>query len=158
MIACDVNVLVYAHDRAAPRHGEYREWLEKAANGAEPLGLSSTVASGFLRVATHPKVLARPLATTEVLDHLETLRAAPAVVPLDPGRRHWSIFVELCRRTGARGNAVPDAYLAALSIEHGCRWFSADRGFARYPGLRTGHPLDVATEAPSPRHPTEPGA
>jgi hypothetical protein len=37
---------------------------------------------------------------------------------------------------------VPDAYLAALAIEHDAEWYSADRGFARFPGLRHRHPLD----------------
>lgn len=142
MIACDVNVLLYAFDSDAARHLEYRRWLEDSANGAEPFGLSSIVGSGFLRVATHPKVLDRPLDTDTALDLLDGLRAAPAVVPLEPGRRHWTVFTDLCRAVSARGNAVPDAYLAALAIERGCTWYTADRGFARYPGLRTRHPLD----------------
>lgn len=142
MIACDVNVLVYAANEDAPRHGEYRAWLESSVNGAEPFGLSSIVASGFLRVVTHPKVLTRPIGTESALDLLDGLRAAPAVVPLEPRRHHWTVFTDLCRTVAARGNAVPDAYLAALAIEHGCVWYSADRGFARFPGLRAGHPLD----------------
>ncbi|MGH3565626.1 MAG: hypothetical protein ACRDRH_06260 [Pseudonocardia sp.] len=32
-----------------PRHLEYQEWLERAANGIESFGLSLMVASGFLR-------------------------------------------------------------------------------------------------------------
>ncbi|MBW0103533.1 type II toxin-antitoxin system VapC family toxin [Pseudonocardia sp. KRD291] len=141
MIACDVDVLLYAFDSDAPRNEEYREWLQTAANGTEPFGLPSIVGSGFLRIATHPKVLNRPLDIDAALDHLDTLRAAPAVVPLEPGRRHWTVFTDLCRTVSARGNAVPDAYLAALAIEHGCTWYTADRGFARYPGLTTRHPL-----------------
>lgn len=77
----------------------------------------------------------------------DALSAGRAVVPPEPGRRHWSTFLDLCRTTEARGNAVPDAYLAALAVEHDCRWYSADRGFARYPGLRTGHPLDPGANA-----------
>jgi predicted nucleic acid-binding protein len=42
----------------------------------------------------------------------------------------------LCHETKATANHVPDAYLAALAIEHGCEWMTADREFARYPGLR----------------------
>lgn len=144
MIACDVNVLIYAYNDDEPRSAEYRGWLEQAVNGAEPFGLPSMVASGFLRIVTHPKVLARPLATDAALDMLDVLRTAPAVVALEPGRRHWSIFARLCRSISARGNAVPDAYLAALAIEHGCVWHSTDRGFARFPGLRSRHPLDPA--------------
>lgn len=142
MIACDVNVLVYAYNTEDPRHAAYRSWLERTVNGVEPFGLSSMVLSGFLRVVTHPKVLASPLPTGAALDLIEALRAAPAVVPMEPGSRHWSIFAELCRAVLARGNIVPDAYLAALAIEHGCDWLSADRGFARFPGLRFRHPLD----------------
>lgn len=142
MIACDVNVLVHAMNHSAARHDEYRDWLQGAANGSEPFGLSSLVSSGFLRVVTHQKVFDRPLGTETALDLIEGLRNAPAVVGLEPGRRHRTIFAELCRTVSARGNAVPDAYLAALAIEHGCTWFTADRGFARYPGLRTRHPLD----------------
>ena len=142
MISCDVNVLIYAHNADDPRHVEYLDWLEAAVNGDRPFGLPSLVCSGFLRIVTHPKVLTRPLATEDALDILERLRAAPAVIPMEPGRRHWLIFAELCRKVAARGNTVPDAYLAALAIEHDAEWNSADRGFARFPGLLARHPLD----------------
>jgi predicted nucleic acid-binding protein len=42
----------------------------------------------------------------------------------------------------AKGNLVPDAYLAALAIESGCEWVTTDRDFARFSGLRWRHPLD----------------
>jgi hypothetical protein len=44
----------------------------------------------------------------------------------------------------ARGNVVPDAYLAALAIEHGATWITLDRSFARFPHLRLGLALDDA--------------
>jgi uncharacterized protein len=146
LISCDVNVLVYAHNVDLPRQNEYRRWLELVLTGDRPFGLPSLVGSGFLRVITHPKVLDKPMSTEAALEALEEIRAAPAVVPLEPGRRHWSIFTDLCRRVRARGNSVPDAYLAALAIEHDVEWHTVDRGFARFPGVRTRHPLD--TEPP----------
>ena len=45
------------------------------------------------------------------------------------------------RAAGARGNLVPDAYLAALAIESGSEWITTDRDFSRFPGLRWRHPL-----------------
>jgi uncharacterized protein len=48
--------------------------------------------------------------------------AAPGAVPIRPGPRHWSLFNQLCLTVGARGNQVPDAFLAALAIEHGATW------------------------------------
>lgn len=142
MIACDVNVLVYAYNADDPNHDVYRGWLESAVKGDRPFGLPSLVASGFVRVVTHPKVLTTPLDTTAALDLMDELRAARAVVALEPGPRHWSIFADLCRTVTARGNAVPDAYLAAIAIEHGAEWHSADRGFSRFPRLQHRHPLD----------------
>lgn len=49
----------------------------------------------------------------------------------------------LCREAGARGNLVPDAYLAALAIESGSEWITMDRNFSRFKGLRWRHPADV---------------
>ena len=57
------------------------------------------------------------------------------------GDRHFTIFLNLCRTVNARGNLVPDAYLAALAIEFNCDWITTDRDFARFPGLRWRHPL-----------------
>ena len=36
---------------------------------------------------------------------------------------------------------IPDAYLAALALEQGATLVTADRGFARYEGLRLLNPL-----------------
>jgi predicted nucleic acid-binding protein len=36
---------------------------------------------------------------------------------------------------------VADAYHAALAIEHGCEFVTADGDFARFAGLRYRHPL-----------------
>lgn len=150
MISCDVNVLVYAHHSDDPHHERYRHWLETALNGPRPFGLPSLVCAGFLRVVTHPNALHRPLAPEQALEIIERLRQAPAIVPMEPGRRHWELFTELCRAVTARGHTVPDTYLAALAIEHDAEWYTADRGFARFPHLRVRHPLDVS---PAPRRP-----
>lgn len=74
-------------------------------------------------------------------DFAAAVRAAPAAVPVSPGRRHWQIFTNLGDHSGVSGSLVPDAYLAALAIESGAEWITTDRGFARYQGLRFRHPL-----------------
>jgi hypothetical protein len=142
MRCVDVNVLVYAHRPEAPRHADHHAWLEEARFGAEPLGLVAVVACGFLRVVTHPRIFREPTPLGTALEFLEILHASPATVPVLPGARHWQIFTDLCTQLEARGNKVPDAFLAALAMEQGATWVSADRGFAGYPGLRWMHPLD----------------
>lgn len=144
MLCIDVNVLVYAHRREAERHDEYRGWLDAARKGAEPVGVSDLVLSGFIRVVTHPRVFVEPTPLATALAFAEVLRTAPAAVKVSPGPRHWELFRALCQNTGARGNAIPDAYLAALAIELGATWISADRGFSRFSDLRWRHPLDPA--------------
>jgi toxin-antitoxin system PIN domain toxin len=91
--------------------------------------------------SSHPRVFNPPTPLDRAIDYLEALRQQPNAVLLQPRPRHWSIFIELCRAAGARGNLVADAYHAALAIEHGAEWITTDGDFKRFNGLRTGHPL-----------------
>jgi toxin-antitoxin system PIN domain toxin len=141
MLCVDVNVLVYAHRPESPRHDGYRSWLEEARRGVEPLGIPEMVQSGFVRVVTHPRVFKEPTPLDTALEFVEAVRGSPATVPIAPGERHWGIFIDLCRQLDARGNRVPDAFLAAMAIEQGATFVSADRGFAGFPGLRWIDPL-----------------
>lgn len=140
----DVNLLVYAHRRESPDHDAHRRWLEDARRSDEPLGVSDLVLSGFLRVVTHPRIFNTPSHLDQALAFTEQLRAGANVVRVVPGSRHWDIFTRMVRRVGARGNDLPDVYLAAMAIEAGATLWSADRGFARFPNLRWRHPLDAA--------------
>lgn len=142
MRCVDVNVLVYAHRPEAPSHAAYKAWLEDARRAHEPVGLSGVVASGFVRVVTHPRVFREPTPLGTALGFVEALRASPAVAEVEAGDGHWHVFTRLCRAVEATGNTVPDAYLAALAIEHNATWVTTDRGFARFPELRVVHPLD----------------
>ncbi|MGP4016322.1 type II toxin-antitoxin system VapC family toxin [Saccharopolyspora sp. 5N708] len=142
MLACDVNIFVSAYNRQDPLQPEFGAWLEKALNGPEPVGVASVVLSGFIRIMTSNRVLREPLLPSAAVDIADHIMNSDRAVKLDPGPRHWEIFTELCRKADAKGNLVPDAYLAAIAIEHGCEWITTDRGFSRYPGLRWRHPLD----------------
>lgn len=62
--------------------------------------------------------------------------SSPNCVIVSPGPRHWEIFQRLCRKAGARGNLVADAYMAALAIETRCEWITTDRDLSRFPGFR----------------------
>ena len=141
MILVDVNVLVYAYRGDAPRHADYRAWLESMLGGESAYGTSSVALSGFLRVATHPRAFKVPSPIESALAFANHVRSQPNCVPVEPGPRHWDIFTRLCTTARAKGNLVPDAWFAALAIESGCEWITTDRDFARFPGLRWRHPL-----------------
>ena len=108
----------------------------------QPFGLSEIALSGFLRIVTHPKVFKQPTPLPEALAYCATLRSRPNATLIAPGPRHWEIFTRLCAEVGARGNLVPDAYLAALAIETGSEWVTTDGDYRRFTGLRVRHPLD----------------
>ena len=142
MILVDVNLLVYGFRADAPRHEQYRDWWKNQIESQQAFGVADLVLSGFLRIATHPRVFDPPSPIEDALVFTESLRRLPNYVEIRPGPRHWDIFVKLCRKSNARGNLVPDAYLAALAIESGSEWITSDRDYARFPGLRWRHPFE----------------
>jgi len=136
MLLCDVNVLVYAHREDSENHAEYLRWLSELINSDEAFAVSELVLSGFLRIVTHPKVFNPPSPLNDALEFINTIRELENCKVVVPGERHWAIFQKLCLTANAKGNLIPDAYHAALAIESGCEWITADRGFGRYQELR----------------------
>jgi toxin-antitoxin system PIN domain toxin len=141
MILLDVNVLVDAFRGDQPRHPTVRTWIDQLVEGDAAFAVPELVLSGFVRIVTHPRVFHEPDDVDDAFAFAERLRALPHAVMVGPGERHWSLFARLCRVTRATGNLVPDAYLAAMAIESGSELITADRGFARFPGLRWREPV-----------------
>ena len=142
MILLDVNILVYAHRNDAGNHESYRRWLEDAMDSGEGFGISELGLSAFVRIVTHPRIYPDPTPIELALAYAGHLRQHHSCLRISPGERHWSIFDRLCRAAGAKGALVTDAYFAALAIESNTEWITADRDYARFPGLRWRHPFD----------------
>jgi hypothetical protein len=138
----DVNVLAYAFREDAPAHVEYRRWVEASVQAHEAYAVSDQVLSGFLRIVTHPRVFHPPTPIEAALAFAEAYRGQPNAVAVAPDARHWTVFTHLCTSCNARGNLIPDAWLAALAIESGCELITTDRDYARFSGLRWRHPLE----------------
>ena len=136
MILTDVNILVHAFRVDSPEHLTCRAWLDGVVNGDARYGMAPQVLSGVIRITTHPKVFAVPSSLEEVIRFCDVLLAQPHCVIIEPGERHWRIFKRLCTEADARGNLVPDAWLAALAIESGCEWITLDHDYARFPRLQ----------------------
>jgi uncharacterized protein len=141
MILVDVNVLVYAHRPDAIDHARYLGWLQNALNSEEICGLSELALAGMVRIVTHPQIYPQPTPLDLALNFAQELHDDEGSLIISPGPRHWEIFRTLCKAAGAKGNLVSDAYFAALAIESGAEWITADRDYARFPGLRWRHPL-----------------
>lgn len=129
----DVNILVAASRRDHPHHRRALAWLTGAladcAAGAR-FSLLPMVATGVVRLVTHPKVFPDPTPTDDALAFVDAIRTAPGVETpaLDA---EWATFAELCRSHALTGNAVPDAWIAAAVRHHHEHLATFDRGFRR---------------------------
>jgi toxin-antitoxin system PIN domain toxin len=136
----DVNVLVYSHREESVAHTRYADWLTSLANGPEPFALSEPVMHGFLRIVTNPRIFDPPSSVAHAYRFLDALIARPGCCLIRPGVEHWQIFRRLCEKGDLRGKIVADAVHAAVAIESGCEWVTADTDFARFaPELRWRH-------------------
>ncbi len=136
----DVNVLVYAHREESPAHARYAAWVTELATGAEPFALSELVLHGFVRVVTNPRIFDPASTVQQAFRFLDALLKRPTCSMIRPGPNHWRIFRQLCQQVDLRGKLVADAAHAAVAIESGCEWVSADTDFARFaPSLRWHH-------------------
>jgi uncharacterized protein len=140
MLMPDVNVLVYAHREESPEHRRYAAWLTALARGSSPFALSELVLHGFVRVVTNPRIFDPPSTSAFAFRFLDELVKRPGCSLVRPGPNHWEIFRRLCEGGKLKGAIVADAAHAALAIESGCEWVSADTDFARFaPTLRWQH-------------------
>jgi uncharacterized protein len=141
VILIDVNVLVYAKRLDAVDHAKFEAWLDETYRASATVGYSELILSSVLRILSHPQIFREPTPLDEALEYVGNIREHSASMPVVPGSRHWNLFTGLCRSAGARGNLIADAYFAALAIEAGCEWITADRDYSRFDGLRWRHPL-----------------
>jgi toxin-antitoxin system PIN domain toxin len=109
--------------------------------GAGTVAFSWQTILGFLRLATAPKLFARPLELDEAIGIVAVWLARDNVVIVDPAERHWRILSDLLPKSQVRGPLIMDAHLAALAIEHGATLCTNDRDFLRFPGLKVEFPL-----------------
>jgi uncharacterized protein len=138
MLLVDANVLIYAFRRDLPQHTTAKRWLERKLSADELLALSELA---FFRTTTNRRAFAQPSTLEEALRFIDALRSCPIVSELHPGPEHRSIFIRLARHYHLTGNDLSDAFVAAAAIEAGAILASADRGFARFRGLRWVDPV-----------------
>ncbi len=141
MILVDANILLYAHDTAAPQHEAARRWMEGAVTRREELAFAWVTLLAFLRVSTNPRLYVRAVSMREAVEILDSYLSRSHVFRLDPTVNHWKVLRELCHSAQVTSRLVTDAHLAALAIEYGATLCSSDRDFTRFPGLRIVNPL-----------------
>lgn len=153
MIAVDTNILIYAHRSGFPLHTQARVLLDRLANGTQPWAIPWPCISEFLRVVTHTGILDPPTPLTDALATVGSLVTAPSVVMLGPGPAHWRHLRRMLRTSRVVGNAVFDAQIAAIAVEHGVsEVWTRDRDFHRFPGIHVRNPFPRRDDSANARH------
>lgn len=135
MIIPDVNVLIYAHQVDSEYHSVARDWLSHSLVGNEPVGLWDVSLTSAYRILTNPRVNRLRFEPVDVIEALNTLKSAPAAVPVTPGAYYWEVFTRLLVDADVRGGLTSDAMVAALALELHARVATFDDDFARFPGV-----------------------
>jgi toxin-antitoxin system PIN domain toxin len=132
MIIVDTNVLLYAVNTRARQHEAAHRWLTAALSGTDTVGFCWPVILGFVRVSTHPAIMPKPLRVEDAFAAVDSWLAARNAVVVDPTVRHRHILRALLTRSGAAGNLVTAAHIAALAIGSGATVASFDKDFERF--------------------------
>ncbi len=141
MIVCDANLLIYAYDSGATQHARARAWVEKALSGIDLVGIPWQSILAFLRFMTNRRLPGSRFSLEQACEIVDDWLGQPNVKLLTPGEQHWRSLRGLLVEGQALGPLVSDAEIAALTMENGGILQTADRDFARFPGLRWVNPL-----------------
>lgn len=142
MIAVDTNLLVYAHRKDSEWHAKAVSAVRGLAEGRAPWALPWPCVHEFLAIVTHPKIYAPPSTLAQALSQVEAWLESPSLVLLSESEQHFPTLQELLTVSRSSGPRVHDARIVALCMDHEVReLWTADRDFARFPGLITNNPL-----------------
>ena|SRR3990170_639913 len=142
MRALDTNVLVHAEIVTGPHHATARDLLQRLAEGPAPWAIPWPCVYEFLRIVTHPRVFHPPMPIAAALADLQAILRSPSLLLLAETARHADVMSSIVEPSGATGNLIHDAHIAALCVEHGVsELVTGDRDFARFPGVRTVNPF-----------------
>jgi len=134
VILADVNALVYAFRPQTTLHTLARDALTAYRDRGELVVLTD-VAASFVRIVTDDRISRDRDTFSAALEFLAALTADSRFLR-EARISRWNVFRELGARVDISGSLVPDALLAATSIDFDASLLTADRDFLRFPGLR----------------------
>lgn len=142
MRAVDTNILVYSQLATLKEHERANRLLKDLATGSASWAIPWPCVYEYLRVISHPRLHHPSVPVQQALAELAGLLASPSLVLLQETPDHLDYLKRAIDESGASGNIVHDAHIAALCLEHGVsELITADRDFARFPSLTVHNPF-----------------
>ena len=139
MIMPDLNLLIFAHDRASAKNDVALRWWRRALD-AEEVFLSWITVWGFIRVTTGAHV--KPsLEIRQAKAYVDLWLSRPNVSMIEPGRDHLNLSLKIAEQTQVSATKMSDVFLAALAIESAATLCTDDSFFSRIDNLSVINPL-----------------
>lgn len=129
----DVNLLVAASRSDHPQHAVSRDWLVQSlamAAAGTSFTLMPMVVASLLRLVTSPKIFKIPAGIDDAIAFVDALLARPGVSMASLGPE-WPMLRQLCLDKQLAGNHLPDAWLAAATLQLGEHLITFDADFRR---------------------------
>jgi uncharacterized protein len=134
--------LLYASDSGSAHAARAGAFLAERVSSRELFCLAWPTVVSYLRVVTHPTILANPLSPEQAMDNVQALVSLPHVRLLAEEEDFWEVYRDVAGSLPVRGNLVPDAHLAALLRQHGVRTFyTNDSDFRKFSFLDVRNPF-----------------
>ena len=129
----DVNVWLAMVDENHPHHP--RALVYWHDQSAPEIAFCRVTSLAFLRLATHPKVLSRPLCHDEAWDIHQRYRIEAQVGFIQDSPGIDTEFMTMSRVSNFPHHLWTDCYLAALARYRNCRVVSFDNDYNRFTDL-----------------------
>jgi len=137
----DANVLVYASNESDASHARAKAIVQELGAGPRLVYIFWPVVLAYLRIATHPAILPRPLTSAEAQANVDQLIVRAHVRTPGELDGFWALLRGAAGHN-ARGNEFPDVQLVALMRQHGVETiYTRDRDFRRYADITVRDPF-----------------
>lgn len=141
----DVNIVLASHREDHEHHEVVRSWFDDLVESGYPFMVPDVVWASLVRLATNRRIFKVPSPSSDVFEFVRATTLQPGYVTLESTGRALQLFEKVCIDYEAAGDLVPDAFLAAMAMEHGCQVVSLDRDFARFETVTWLNPIDLPT-------------
>lgn len=141
MLLLDANILIYAYDTSSKKNEIAVDWLENQVNSSQHIALPWATINAFLRIITNKRIMSKPFSYKLAVETISYLLKNNNVFIPQELESHWITLSNIIISTQANSNLIPDAYLAALAIDHGATLCTSDSDFKKFDNLKLHYPL-----------------